>query len=980
MEGIIAKETEIMDARPVQHGETHPVAEFDDRLWPIFTLIVLMAGAGVALVITGGDFPPPLSLNWLSAEAYQTGWGGLCFVLILCTVAIGSVMGLQRVMARRVLFCVFFGLCLHLVMGIYLHNQYLAVLIQQTLQESDDPSDAEDATTTPDYYWETIDQPEDVRREFETPLTTEDAEMAEALEIERRESDVSLALEMESRSIEVERPAREMEAWEAQLRELEQEHQPMARNTPRTVSQSTPTREAPSLQENMQVPTPLQETPIENLTPITTSPDIQRTPEQPTLSPAQLPRAMRTEVQLAEARLTTPTTVSAVTQPKVDPLERTPDFGLREPFERTSPRLDPLAGMAMPAHIGEAFDTAEPTPTAPNATPTPYEPNDSRIVVERSTPREGSPFDTVPSAVAPPSATAYRSSNTQASRSTAQMARLTPPTNATQASGSNAASQAIAEAMSPGFGSTGRTSAPAREVGAFHLPGSLPQTAGANAGTTGGATAATGPSQGSTGGDSPYSPGSATPAGAIGRSEMAPSWSGTPSLGGSSTDTATAMRESRSTGDWDGPAGAVRPGQGDRDRTIAMSGLSSMTRVPRSVPRGLPTTTPGPRIADIPGEAFWHRQPETREQLAIEHGGSPETEQAVERGLAYLARQQFPDGRWALDRYPNAHTEEYVYGAPGNMNADTAATGLALLAFLGAGYDHRDGTYATTVARGLHWLAQNQGPDGRLYSNQTDLTPFARNYGHGIASIAVCEAYDMTDDEWLKLPSEKAVAFIVSSQHPSLGGWRYEPRIESDTSVSGWQLMALTAARLGGIDVPEETLAGVRNWLNTASRFEGQRYDSSVYAYNPFAKDDAQQRHGRLPNLPMTAEGLLMRIYLGEPPNSPQHRQGVAYLEQNLPTMGDIEDPKRDVYYWYLATQVMFQMQGDPWQSWNARLRPHLLAGQEMQGELAGSWSPNDPLPDQWADEGGRHYVTTMHILMLEVYYRYLPLYDMLGD
>ena len=129
----------------------------------------------------------------------------------------------------------------------------------------------------------------------------------------------------------------------------------------------------------------------------------------------------------------------------------------------------------------------------------------------------------------------------------------------------------------------------------------------------------------------------------------------------------------------------------------------------------------------------------------------------------------------------------------------------------------------------------------------------------------------------------------------------------------------------------------------------------------------------------MTAEALLMRLYLGWDRSNPNLVRGADFLRQNLPQIGRADAPQRDTYYWYYATQVMFQMQGEHWESWNNKLRPLLVDSQVQEGPLAGSWEPLGPVPDRWGAAGGRLYVTAMHLLMLEVYYRHLPLYQTLG-
>lgn len=380
------------------------------------------------------------------------------------------------------------------------------------------------------------------------------------------------------------------------------------------------------------------------------------------------------------------------------------------------------------------------------------------------------------------------------------------------------------------------------------------------------------------------------------------------------------------------------------------------------------------RLREMSKEAFRQRDPGTRGQTARTRGGSESTERAVEIGLDFLARHQFPPGHWSLDRVPAGDGGRSNWGV-GEMNADTAGTGLGLLAFLGAGYTHREEKYRTVVRSGIDWLLSNQQDDGRLFTEKTDQTLFGRMYGHGIATIALCEAYGMTKDPELRQPAQRAVEFILSAQHPTQGGWRYEPRLESDTSVSGWQLMALRSAQMAGLAVPAENLHLVGRWLDQAQATGGSRY-----RYNPYATDTPEQRHGRTPNRTMTAEGLLMRMYLGWERDNPSLIEGAEFLKGNLPEVGTQDHPLRDSYYWYYATQVMFHMQGEYWSGWNDRLRPLLESSQVAKGDLAGSWNPETPIADRWSQAAGRLYVTTLNLLMLEVYYRHLPLYQTLSE
>lgn len=375
------------------------------------------------------------------------------------------------------------------------------------------------------------------------------------------------------------------------------------------------------------------------------------------------------------------------------------------------------------------------------------------------------------------------------------------------------------------------------------------------------------------------------------------------------------------------------------------------------------------RILEAPAESFRQREPGTRAERVKAFGGSDTTERTVELALEYLARCQFADGRWSLHRVPE-RLLALEDPALGQMQSDTAATGLALLAMLGAGYTHRDGKYQTAVERALGWLVATQKPEGDLFAGGTS---FAWFYSQGIGAIALCEAYGMTADPRLRRPAWGAVDFILRSQHPELGGWRYFPREESDTSVTGWQLMALKSAQMAHLPVPDAALGKIGRWLDSAQAGK----QGGLYCYNPLALDTTQQRGGRTPSLAMTAEGLLMRVYLGWPADHAGLREGAEYLTRHLPAVDNENPPSRDAYYWYYATQFMFQIQGEAWRAWHKALYPLLEDMQVRTGPWAGSWHPLRPTPDRWGEAGGRLYVTAMHLLMLEVYYRHLPLFQL---
>ena len=382
----------------------------------------------------------------------------------------------------------------------------------------------------------------------------------------------------------------------------------------------------------------------------------------------------------------------------------------------------------------------------------------------------------------------------------------------------------------------------------------------------------------------------------------------------------------------------------------------------------------GPKIAassvPIPTPAFSQRVKRIQEresQAASELGPlGPQTELAIERGLQFLAKYQRADGSWNLGDF----------GQPIRMQSNTAATALALLSFQGAGYTHRQFKYESVCKAALSSLIENQKANGDLYQKADSVSNAnAWLYSHAIASLALCEAYGMTQDETIRSNAQKAIDFLVASQDPIGGGWRYAPRVGSDTSVTGWVMMAFKSAELSGLNVPENVYVGIQKWLDNSQDKEA----AYLYRYNWQANTPTTQ-HGRIPTPVMTSVGLLMRLYTGWRRDNPNMQKGTRWLLGRLPSEGTVRAPARDTYYWYYATQVMFHAGGDTWKKWYGTLYPMLIQSQQEAGEYVGSWEPGGPIPDAWGEFGGRLYVTTLNLLSLEVYYRHLPLYEATAD
>jgi len=354
------------------------------------------------------------------------------------------------------------------------------------------------------------------------------------------------------------------------------------------------------------------------------------------------------------------------------------------------------------------------------------------------------------------------------------------------------------------------------------------------------------------------------------------------------------------------------------------------------------------------------RKARNRHSLALAGGGTTASEAAVERGLAWLAAHQFDDGGWRFDLASCPQCAGACRNA-GFRSSTTDATGLALLCFLGAGYTQHEGPYQETVANGLYYLQQkmlltSMGGDLRdrsvLSGLQGDVLLIQKNgdlYSHGIATLALCEAYAMSRDKRLVGPAQEAVNFIVNAQHEQ-GGWRYEPGMPGDLSVTGWQITALKSALHGKLKIPHKVWYRATEFLDRVQEDRG-----AAYGY--------QQPTNKKRS--MSVVGLFSRMMLGWPHDHRPLLKGVAQI-------GDQEPHRNHMYYNYYASQVLRHHGGSAWKRWNPSMRDYLVERQATTGHETGSWY----IHEDWSNPGGRLYTTTLSILTLEVYYRYMPMYQ----
>jgi hypothetical protein len=316
-------------------------------------------------------------------------------------------------------------------------------------------------------------------------------------------------------------------------------------------------------------------------------------------------------------------------------------------------------------------------------------------------------------------------------------------------------------------------------------------------------------------------------------------------------------------------------------------------------------------------------------------------DRAIDRALEALkALQDKNQGCW-LDQH---------------KRPNPAVTGLAVMAFLSAGHVPGEGRYGSVVEKGIRWVLRKQKANGLISGDDS-----FEMYHHGIATLMLAEAAGMTDadlGEAIRKAVAKAVRVILIAQRTKgyyAGGWRYRAAADdSDISVTGWQVMALRAARNLGCDVPSES-------IDRAIAFIKRCHDqgSGGFRYHPGP--------GAHTSAGTTGTSILALEICGKEHHlSPESLRGGAYLLGKDVQMNTSSE--WFFYALYYGSQATFQLGGNYWKDYRPRLHDKLLPIQDR----GGFWDGGSPD----AQEGGRAYCTAMAILALTVEYRFLPIYQ----
>jgi hypothetical protein len=337
---------------------------------------------------------------------------------------------------------------------------------------------------------------------------------------------------------------------------------------------------------------------------------------------------------------------------------------------------------------------------------------------------------------------------------------------------------------------------------------------------------------------------------------------------------------------------------------------------------------------------------------------TPAQESAVERGLAWLANDQRPDGSWvSMIGFKLNNSYQYTAKNRGHVGV----TALACMAFMAGGHLPGRGEYGPVVDRGLEFVLSCVQDDGYITYAGT------RMYSHAFATLFLAEIYGMTHREDVQIKLQKAVDFIVKSQNEE-GGWRYVPLArESDMSIVVCQVLALRAARNIGIRVPKSTIDRAAIYVVESAVTENEPRGHSYRVYrNDIGTFRYQKDTFSRSSFPLTAAGVTALHGLGIYSNE-LIRKGIDYLNTESPRFNAQYGRDGHYFFWYghyYGVQAMYTQGGQDWRNYFTNLRQALLDLQRSDG----SW-PN-------GDGPGPAFGTATAVLILEIPYSLLPIFQ----
>ncbi len=332
-----------------------------------------------------------------------------------------------------------------------------------------------------------------------------------------------------------------------------------------------------------------------------------------------------------------------------------------------------------------------------------------------------------------------------------------------------------------------------------------------------------------------------------------------------------------------------------------------------------------------------------------------ELQAAIHAGLFWLAAHQNSVGYWHPLRYWEESGHETIDGI-GNPDYAVGVTALVLMAFLEDGHTYRKGEFKKTVQGGFKYLKEVQDPQGCFGPRES--RHFV--YNHAIATLAMVRHYEATKVVAYKRSAAAGVDFILKARNPG-AAWRYGIRPkDNDTSVTGWMIAALAAARDVGIKVEQEAFQEPREWIDRVTNPKTGHVGYEKRDSGPARAGDMVKRFPPRLSAAMTAAGNAIRLDSGvNPKESTLFQKSLEHMMSLPPSPAP---NAADHYYWYWGSRVAAAVGGQTWRAWSKPMREILLARQQAKGRTRGSFDPDGP----WSLEVGRVYQTAIMILIAE--------------
>ena len=304
-----------------------------------------------------------------------------------------------------------------------------------------------------------------------------------------------------------------------------------------------------------------------------------------------------------------------------------------------------------------------------------------------------------------------------------------------------------------------------------------------------------------------------------------------------------------------------------------------------------------------------------------------------ELGVEWLARHQDHDGRWSAARFMLHDPAIDRCSGAGDSRHDLRVTAFAVLAMLANGSTLRSGAKKEAIRRGVTWIKGRQQKNGLLRC--VDRKPPLVD--HMIATLALLDAYRLSDYRALKRCAQSSVDFIEAARNPD-GGWALTSGSDKSHAISTvWALWTLRWAQTSGVGINSELLSKSENWLEKH-------------------RDEITGRSAALV--------LMARFASGHEATSGSALQ--AHAERIVKSLPQ-NSRSADIHDYFFGTVALFWLGGRHWKEWKRGLATALAKRQCKKGSAAGSW---DPSPS-WQPRGGRVEATALSVLCLSLHDRY---------